>query len=59
MRPAKTKGKGGLDRKYLSNDDVKRLEETLKSYVLRAQTQCEYEKMKILNNCQYFQFASK
>ena len=29
--------------KYLSNDDVKRLEETLKSYVLSAQTHCENE----------------
>ena len=29
--------------KYLSNDDVKSLEETLKSYVLSAQTQCENE----------------
>ena len=30
--------------KYLSNDDVKSLEENLKSYVLRAQTQCEMKK---------------
>ena len=29
--------------KYLSNDDVKRLEETLKSYILSAQTHCENE----------------
>ena len=29
--------------KYLCNDDVKRLEETLKSYLLSAQTQCENE----------------
>lgn len=30
------KGKGGLDWKYFFNDDVKRLEEIFKFYVLRV-----------------------
>ena len=42
MSPVKEKRKKSFG-KYLSNDDVKRLEETLKSYVLSAQTHCENE----------------